>query len=135
MIVENCSQQSKRQAVTVLKKLLGSLELEIMEFMWQSRETTVQQVMKIINGKRPIAYTTVMTVMGRLVDKGLLIRTREGKRFYYQAAQNRNEFLHETVRRVIRTLVDGLGDLAITAFMGEINKVDVDNPVELGGQA
>ncbi len=126
MSVNSRSSLLGEQAVTRLKKLLGSLELEVMEFMWRAEEASVQQVAGAINHRRPIAYTTVMTVMGHLVDKGLLARAMEGKRYHYQVAQSRDEFLHETSRTRIRTLLNDFGDLAIAQFLGEIDNVDYD---------
>ena len=126
MIGDSLGERLEAQVVTVLKKLLGSLELEIMEFMWQVNEATVREVMMSIGSKRPIAYTTVMTVMGHLVEKDLLVRTKEGKRYLYQVVQSTNEFCRETSENMIRTLVDDFGDLAIAGFLGEINKVDID---------
>ena len=124
MSTDSSAKRPERQGLAMLKKLLGSLELEVMEFMWQAREATVLQGMKSINCNRPIAYTTVMTVMGHLVDKGLLTRTKEGKRYHYRLAQSRDEYLHETSKSMVRTLVDDFGDLAIAEFLGEISKVD-----------
>ena len=121
----------KGQDATVLKKLLGSLELQVMESVWQTGEATVQQVVQVISRRRPIAYTTVMTVMGHLVDKGLLSRTMEGKRYRYVVARSRDEFLRETSKSMIRTLVDDFGDLAIAQFLGEIDNVDYDKLEEL----
>ncbi len=121
----------KEQAITALKKLLGSLELEVMEYMWQTEEATVQQVRKAINHKRPIAYTTVMTVMGRLVGKGLLTRAREGKRYRYRAGRSKDEFLRQTSSNMVHTLVDDFGDLAIAQFLGEIGNVDTGRLEEL----
>ncbi len=121
------------QDVTALKKLLGSLEFEVMEFMWQAGEATVRQVTKVIDHKRPIAYTTVMTVMGHLVNKGLLARVKEGKRYHYRVAQSRDEFLHEISKRLVRTMVDDFGDLAIAQFLGEIDNVDAGRLEELRG--
>lgn len=121
----------KEEAITIVKKLLGSLELELMEFMWSAGEATVQQVAEAINHRRPIAYTTVMTVMGHLVDKGLLTRTREGKRYRYRVAQRKAEFLHETSKSMIHSLVDDFGDLAIAGFLGEIGKVDTNRLEQL----
>ncbi len=131
MSTDSSAKQLERQGLATLKKLLGSLELEVMEFMWQAREATVLQVMKSINHNRPIAYTTVMTVMGHLVDKGLLTRTKEGKRYCYRLAQSRDEYLHETSKSMVRTLVDDFGDLAIAEFLGEISKVDADRLKQL----
>ena len=127
----NRGQKPKEQLVATLKKLLGSLELQVMEFMWQTEEATVQQVVKTIKRKRPIAYTTVMTVMGHLVDKGLLSRTMEGKRYRYLVARSRDEFLLDSSRSMIHTLVNDFGDLAIAQFLGEIDNVDAGRLEEL----
>ena len=131
MSTDNRGKRLKDQTANILDKLLGSLELEVMEFMWQARGTTVRQVTKAINHRRPIAYTTVMTVMGHLVDKGLLARIKEGKRYHYRVAQSRDEFLHETSRTRIRILLDDFGDLAIAQFLGEIDNVDAGRLEEL----
>jgi predicted transcriptional regulator len=113
-----------KEQTAVLSNLLGSLELEVMEFMWQAGEATVRQVGESISRQRPIAYTTVMTVMGHLADKGLLTRTLDGKRYRYRVAQGRNEFLYQASQRMIRTLVEDFGDLAVAGFLGEISKVE-----------
>ncbi len=133
MSADNSSNRPKEQDVTVLKKLLGSLELKVMECMWQVEEATVRQVAKVIDRKRPIAYTTVMTVMAHLVDKGLLSRTKEGKRYRYRLTKSREEFLQETSRTRIRTLLDDFGDLAIAQFLGEIDNVEAGRLEELRG--
>ncbi len=133
MSADNGVQRPKEQAAAILKKLLGSLELEVMECMWPAGEATVQQVAKTINRKRPIAYTSVMTVMSHLVDKGLLSRTMEGKRYRYRVARSMDEFLHETSRSVVRSLVNDFGDLAIAQFLGEIDNVDAGRLEELRG--
>ncbi len=122
---------TKEQTTAVLSNLLGRLELEVMEFMWQADEATVRQVGKSINRIRPIAYTTVMTVMGHLVDKGLLTRTMEGKRYRYRLTQSKNEFLYQALQRMIRTLVNDFGDLAVAGFLGEISKIDTDRLEQL----
>ncbi len=131
MSANNRSKKPREQIVATLKKLLGSLELPVMEFMWQTREATVQQVVKAINRRRPVAYTTVMTVMGHLVDKGLLSRTMEGKRYRYLVARSRDKFLHETSKSKVHSLVDDFGDLAIAQFLGEIDNVERSRLEEL----
>ncbi len=135
MNTDNSGKKLKKQEVSLLKKLLGNLELEVMECMWQTEEATVQQVVETINRRRPIAYTTVMTVMVHLVEKGLLIRKKEGKRYRYRLAKNRDEFLYETSRSKIRTLLADFGDLAIAGFLGEINNIDAARLEKLRGLA
>ena len=59
-----------------LKKFLGDLECEIMEIVWKLSSSnptvTVREVYDALRKKREIAYTTVMTTMVRLSEKGLL---------------------------------------------------------------
>ncbi len=131
MSADNSGNRPKDQTATILDKLLGSLELEVMECMWQAEEATVQQVAATINRRRPIAYTTVMTVMGHLVDKGLLARTKEGKRYRYQVVRNRDEFLLDSSRSMVRALLNDFGDLAVAQFLGEIDNIDAGRLEEL----
>lgn len=131
MNTPNPKKQPKNQDLALLNKLLGSLELEIMECMWGIRETTVQEVVKAINRRRPIAYTSVMTVMGHLVDKGLLTRTSDGKRYTYQVAQGRAEFIQSISRKMVRALVDDFGDVAIAQFLDEVDNVDTEKLKQL----
>lgn len=113
------------------RKLLGSLECDVMECMWKVEEAPVQQVVTIINKKRPIAYTTIMTVMGHLVEKGLLTRVSEGKRYLYKVAQTKEEFLKSSSRNMVRRIINDFGDLAISGFMGEIGKARPEKLDEL----
>src|SRR5437588_3264273 len=74
---------------------LHELEAEIMEEVWRQGEpTTVKLVMDALNrrAKPPRAYTTYMTVMRRLNDKGLLSRRRSGRSDTYEAALTREQY-------------------------------------------
>ena len=124
------SRTDKQDRVT-LKKLLGSLELEVMELLWQAGEATVRQITERINRDRPVAYTTVMTVMGHLVNKGLLTRVMEQKRYRYGVVNTQADFLREACRTKVRSLLDDFGDLAIAGFLGEIDDVDNDRLAQL----
>ena len=115
-----------RKADSMLKNLLGSLELEVMKVMWEVREATVQQVTDSIKRRRLIAEPTCMTVMVHLVDKGLLTRTKQGKKYSYLTAKSRQKFLHEAARSMARNMIDDLGDIAIAGFLGEIGKIEPD---------
>lgn len=121
------------KADSMLTNLLGSLELEIMKVMWGVGEATVQQVTDAIKRRRLIAYTTVMTVMVHLVDKGLLTRTKQGKKYSYLVAKSRQEFLHEAARSRVQNMIDDLGDLAVAGFLGEISKIEPDRLEQLRG--
>ncbi len=122
---------SKDLRSLVPKGVLGDLEVEIMEYMWDIKEARVRHVYRLIELKRPIAYTTVMTVMGHLVEKGLLTRSSEGNRYIYQISQSKNEFLQNVSRKMVRGILNDFGDLAIAGFLGEIRKAKPEKLDEL----
>jgi predicted transcriptional regulator len=115
----------------VSRKLLGSLESEVMECMWESNEATVQDVLQVVRRKHPLAYTTIMTVMVHLVKKGLLTRNSEGKKYLYKVAQSREEFVRRVSQNMVRQTLTDFGDMAIAGFMGEISKVKPEKLHEL----
>jgi predicted transcriptional regulator len=83
-----------------------------MEEVWRQGETTVKLVMEALNrkAKTPRAYTTYMTVMRRLADKGLLERTRAGRRDAYVPLLTRDQYGQRRADAEVRGLVDEFGD-------------------------
>lgn len=107
-----------RQGSHSLSKLLGDLEIEIMEHMWRRQEATVRDITTDIQEARSVAYTTVMTVMGHLADKGLLTRTPLDKKTHiYNVALTREEFLARESQKMVDTLVADFGHLALAQFL------------------
>lgn len=84
--------------------MLGGLEAEVMEVAWSRGRVTVRDVHQHLIARRPLAYTTVMTTMTRLAQKGLLRRELESNYYVYRPALSREEFMD----RVARTVLDGL---------------------------
>jgi predicted transcriptional regulator len=69
---------------------LGELEDAVMTRVWEwNRPVTVREVLEDLSQDRPIAYTTVMTVMDNLRQKGWLRRTEEGRAYRYEAVSTR----------------------------------------------
>jgi len=82
------------------------LELECLKALWALREGSVKDVQEVVAQSRPLAYTTIMTVLDRLVRKGRLARRKVGRAFLYAPQTSR-----DTLRRVaIRELLDGFFD-------------------------
>ncbi len=120
-----------------LQKLLGELELEIMERMWEREQhgpgeepaepsgATVRDIATELQATRQIAYTTVMTVMGNLAEKGLLTRTALDKKTHlYRVALSREEFLDRASRRMVDRMVEDFGDVALARFIETVEQVD-----------
>lgn len=107
--------------------LLGDLEQAVMGVVWAGGAVTVRQVYETLRPDRKLAYTTVMTVMGRLVDKEVLDREKQGRAFIYRAVQlNRGGFIRRQARLQIQGLLRRFGDVAIAAFMDELVDGDAE---------
>lgn len=82
------------------------LELLCLRALWTLREGNVKEVQALVAQSRPLAYTTIMTVLERLVRKGRLRRRKSGRAFVYSPEASR-----DTMRRAaIRELLDGFFD-------------------------
>ena len=113
-------------------KVLGELELDIMEIIWQSSgPISVRIVTQILQKKRKIAYTTVMTIMGRLTDKGLLKRTQSGKAYTYRSVYSKEKFLTRVSRQIIKNFIANFGDTAVAHFVNELEKMPIKRKAKL----
>ena len=82
--VSSDDQASDRQV------MLGPLEQEVMDVLWNSGARNVREVVKRM--RRELAYTTVMTTMDRLYKKGLLARELDERAFIYSPKLTRQEW-------------------------------------------
>ncbi|MGC8873872.1 MAG: BlaI/MecI/CopY family transcriptional regulator [Chloroflexia bacterium] len=98
-------------------QLFGPLETEIMKQVWQHEQVTVRQVHRALSRQREIAYTTVMTTMSRLAEKGILKRTRQGMAYLYRAAMSRAEFDRMVVNAVLSGLLETFDQAAVDSFV------------------
>ena len=98
-----------------------------MDDVWgRNREVAVREVMESLNRRadKPRAYTTYMTVLGRLHQKGLVKRRRDGKTDYYEPAYTRAEYADLRARASVESLVDQYGDAALSHFARQIAQLD-----------
>ena len=100
-----------------LELRLHELEAAIMDVVWGRKLSSfaVGDVLAILEKQRDIAYTTVMTTVTRLYDKGLLARERDGKRYLYSPKLTREEFMESTAREVLDEAVGGHQAMAMLA--------------------
>lgn len=87
-----------------LEVLLGPTEARIMEIAWRTPDLTVKQVLFELGTGVHLAYTTVMTILNRLVEKELLTRRRDGRNFVYSPTVTREAFIKERTSRIIACL-------------------------------
>lgn len=94
---------------------------------WRAEdELTVREVLEALNarGDRQRAYTTVMTIMTRLDDKGLLERRRQGKTDLYRPRFTEEEYSQRRAGAEVEALVEQFGDVALVHFAREMAKLD-----------
>jgi predicted transcriptional regulator len=105
---------------------LHELESEVMEQLWRSGEASVRSVMEALNERerKARAYTTFMTIMQRLHQKGLLSRRREGKSDLYAPAYERDEYVRLRSRAQVEELVTRYGDVALSHFAEQMASLD-----------
>lgn len=87
-------------------------ELEVLKVLWEQGPSTVREVMDVLNQSRPRAYTSVMSLLNVMTDKGLLVRDPHGRAFIYRAKSDRG-----------RTLGHLVGDLLRRAFEGSTSQL------------
>jgi predicted transcriptional regulator len=89
---------------------LAPLELECLSVLWPMGEGTVRDIHRALAATRPRAYTTVMTIMDRLEQKGIVARRTVGKAFRYRALLSAQEARLKAVEKIVQGFFDGSPD-------------------------
>jgi BlaI family transcriptional regulator, penicillinase repressor len=99
-------------------------ELAIMKVVWKLEQATVRDVYEAIREKRPIAYTTVMTMMRILEEKGYLKKNRSERAYLYKPSRARQQVIGAMVRDFVDRVFDGAasGLLVHLAKDGKLSK-------------
>ena len=83
------------------------LELACLKALWSLQEGKVRAVQEVVARSRPLAYTTIMTVLDRLVRKGKLNRRKVGRAFVYAPETSRDSMRRAALRELIEGYFDG----------------------------
>ena len=97
-------------------------ELAIMKVVWRKEESTVRDVHAALSESRPIAYTTVMTLMRILQEKGYLTKVTHEKAHVYRPAKPRQQVIGGMVRDFLDRVFDGASD-ALLVHLARDNKL------------
>ncbi len=99
---------------------LGDLEVQVMRTIWARGEpVTVRDVLGDLRTERPLAYTTVMTVMGNLRKKGWLRRHDEGRAYRYEPLVSAEEYSAGLMRQALAASTDR--PAVLMHFLGELS--------------
>ena len=97
-------------------------ELAIMKVVWRKDEATVREVHDALNEDRPVAYTTVMTMMRILEGKGYLTKATNEKAHVYRPAKPSQQVIGGMVRDFLDRVFDGASD-ALLVHLARDNKL------------
>jgi predicted transcriptional regulator len=86
---------------------LTEQELEIMKVVWQLETATVRQVYETMLEHRRIAYTTVMTMMNILEQKGYLKKRQDDRAYVYRPSQPKQQVIRSMVREFVNRVFNG----------------------------
>jgi BlaI family penicillinase repressor len=86
---------------------LGAREFGIMKVVWRLEEASVREVYETLRKRRPIAYTTVLTMMSTLEAKGFLKKRADGRAFRYRPARSEARVITSLVREFVERVFEG----------------------------
>jgi predicted transcriptional regulator len=90
---------------------LTAAELRVMKALWEVESATVAEVRAALGRRgQELAYTTVMTLLGRLAAKGAVVVDKAREPFVYRAAHRRESVLRDRLREFVREVFDGQAD-------------------------
>lgn len=90
----------------------GTLESAILSTLWNLESqgiytNSVKDVYEILSKTDKKAYTTVKTVMDRLFEKNILLRFKQGRKFYYRTAYSNYEVVVNSIREIANRYCNG----------------------------
>ncbi|HNY41510.1 MAG TPA: BlaI/MecI/CopY family transcriptional regulator [Bryobacteraceae bacterium] len=113
------------------------LELECLRALWTLGDANVRAVREALSPKRPLAYTTVMTMLDRLARKQAVSRKKIGRSFVYTPLISREDIRQLAVRELLDTLFDGSKETLAAYLTGQTTKypvimIEVESETEAG---
>lgn len=106
------------------KKVLGDLEAEVMKIVWKSDKATVREVYEQLRLEKNLAYTTIMTIMGRLAEKGLLAKESQGNAYIYAPTISERDFATKVVSEVLDGLLEEFAEPALSHMVDKLSSED-----------
>jgi predicted transcriptional regulator len=97
--------------------LFTERELDVMGVLWEQGSGTVADVKERLSD--PLAYTTVLTVLRTLEDKGYVGHEEEGRAYRYYPLVERDQAQESALRRLVQKLFSGSTELLLTHLVSD----------------
>ncbi len=112
---------------------LSDIEASIMEIVWEKEPITVREVHEILlkneldkKDKDYIPYTTVMSVMNKLAQKGLLKQDKSSKVYQYSSLVDRQELSKNMIKSIAEKLLDKSASSMVTKFLSSDDNISLE---------
>lgn len=113
-----------------LNRFFGPLEAKIMDVLWCG-ERSIKEVQHELEKDKATNFNTVMTVMNRLVDKGILTKRLEGRTSIFQPVLSREEFVNTQSKEMTHELMDEFGSVVVSHMIEALDEADDDLVAQL----
>jgi predicted transcriptional regulator len=125
-------QDTVRLSADGLAKVLGDLEARIMRVVWDLDEpASAREIHDHVARSHDIAPLTVITVLNRLVEKGLLTRAKRDDVFHYEAYWSEVDFMAHASRRVVEGVLAFGPEVVAASFVDVLAEQDPERLAEL----
>ena len=94
-------------------------ELEVLKVLWERGPSTVREVMEVLNETRRRAYTSVMSLLGVMTNKGLLTREPKGRAYVYRAKVAREKTLGQMVDDLLGRAFEGSASTLVARLLDQ----------------
>ncbi|WP_368563232.1 BlaI/MecI/CopY family transcriptional regulator [Pseudoxanthomonas sp. UTMC 1351] len=98
---------------------LTDAERVILEVLWKKKEASVREVTDELSKKKPVAYTTVLTMFKILDKKGLVSHRTEGRAFIYSAAISRSDARRQALENLLKQFFNGSSNVLAQHLISE----------------
>lgn len=112
--------------------LQGDLQLQVMTVMWRLDEATVDAVRQALPARYRGAYTTIQTVLNRLVERGLLKRRKVGNVVHYTPTVSEAGYVSATVEHALAGASTGAREVVLAQLIGGIDDAQLEALRRLG---
>lgn len=94
-------------------------ELEILKVLWDRGPSTGREVLEVLNAQRKRAYTSVMSVLNIMADKGQVVRKPHGRAFIYSAKRPREKTLGRMVSSLLGRAFEGSASSLVSQLLDQ----------------
>jgi predicted transcriptional regulator len=105
---------------------LAPLELDCMNALWRLGEATVRDIHAALAPSRPRAYTTIMTILDRLAQKGVVERQKSGRAWLYKAQLSADQARTHAVTRLVEGFFQGSTEALASHLSSQSNSAQTD---------